>query len=204
MVLALLLAAPSHLDQGGQKESRYGEEKAIGKWGLAETLMKCLRNQLLAMLDYFLFLYHYWRYLFARWKAINIWGELALFDIRVCENAECKQKNDLIIILANGEETGGNDDCHKVYQKKIRSILNKMSFDEVKIKYVYLWNSYKSSQSCPHCEVILMWDKALLEVGGRWRRCVTQCTQWHGGVQLYKRAKNHKQLYKLAKRYKQL
>ena len=79
MVLALLLAAPSHLDQGGQKESRYGEEKAIGKWGLAETLMKCLRNQFLAMLDYFHFLYHYWRYLFARWKAINIWGGAGSF-----------------------------------------------------------------------------------------------------------------------------
>ena len=30
MVLALLLAAPSHLDQGGQKESRYGEERQLG------------------------------------------------------------------------------------------------------------------------------------------------------------------------------
>ena len=33
-------------------------------------------------------------------------GELAPFDIRVCENAERKQKNHLIIILANGEKTG--------------------------------------------------------------------------------------------------
>ena len=33
-------------------------------------------------------------------------GELAPLDIRVCENAERKQKNHLIIILANGEKTG--------------------------------------------------------------------------------------------------
>ena len=32
--------------------------------------------------------------------------ELAPLDIRVCENAERKQKNHLIIILANGEKTG--------------------------------------------------------------------------------------------------
>ena len=33
-------------------------------------------------------------------------GELAPLDIRVCENAERKQKNHLIIILANDEKTG--------------------------------------------------------------------------------------------------
>ena len=63
--------------------------------------------------------------------------ELAPLDIRVCENAERKQKNHLIIILANGEKTGGNDDCHKVYQKKTHSIWNKITFEEVTSKYLY-------------------------------------------------------------------